>query len=203
MKKWIELHGARSLKDGIMPTRHLRRLVRAAGGAEADPLQGPGAADDQGAAGHGLFLPRPDADGALRRAAGQAGRRDAATRSWPSTTEDGVQQRSSSTPRRASTTTARRPPACCRWPSAWCPTEHRGRVFDTLVDKITDETNGHIGTGLIGGQWLMRVLSDNGRRRPGLHDRHAEDLSELGLHGRARARPRSGSCGTATRPTRP
>jgi alpha-L-rhamnosidase len=31
------------------------------------------------------------------------------------------------------------------------------------VDKIEDETKGHIGTGLIGGQYLMRVLSDHGR----------------------------------------
>lgn len=37
------------------------------------------------------------------------------------------------------------------------------RVFQRLVDKIEKETKGHIGTGLIGGQWLMRVLSDNGR----------------------------------------
>jgi alpha-L-rhamnosidase len=37
------------------------------------------------------------------------------------------------------------------------------RVFQRLVDKIQNETMGHIGTGLIGGQWLMRVLSDNGR----------------------------------------
>jgi len=31
------------------------------------------------------------------------------------------------------------------------------------VDKIENETKGHIGTGLIGGQYLMRVLSDHGR----------------------------------------
>ena len=37
------------------------------------------------------------------------------------------------------------------------------RVFDHLVRKITDETHGHIGTGLIGGQFLNRVLSDRGR----------------------------------------
>ncbi len=37
------------------------------------------------------------------------------------------------------------------------------RVFDRLVDKIENETHGHIGTGLIGGQWLNRVLSDHGR----------------------------------------
>lgn len=43
------------------------------------------------------------------------------------------------------------------------PDEHKKRVFDRLVHKIENETNGHIGTGLVGGQWLMRVLSDNGR----------------------------------------
>jgi alpha-L-rhamnosidase len=43
------------------------------------------------------------------------------------------------------------------------PSEHKTKVFNRLVNKIITETNGHIGTGLIGGQWLMRVLSDNGR----------------------------------------
>jgi alpha-L-rhamnosidase len=43
------------------------------------------------------------------------------------------------------------------------PEDERGRVFDHLVRKITDETHGHIGTGLIGGQWLMRVLTEGGR----------------------------------------
>ena len=43
------------------------------------------------------------------------------------------------------------------------PDEQRGQVFQHLVRKIEDESHGHIGTGLIGGQWLMRVLSDNGR----------------------------------------
>jgi alpha-L-rhamnosidase len=37
------------------------------------------------------------------------------------------------------------------------------RVFARLVDKIEHETKGHVGTGLIGGQYLMRVLSDHGR----------------------------------------
>ena len=31
------------------------------------------------------------------------------------------------------------------------------------MDKIENDTHGHIGTGLIGGQYLNRVLSDNGR----------------------------------------
>jgi alpha-L-rhamnosidase len=43
------------------------------------------------------------------------------------------------------------------------PENIRGRVFDHLVRKITTETKGHIGTGLIGGQYLNRVLTDNGR----------------------------------------
>lgn len=43
------------------------------------------------------------------------------------------------------------------------PGEFKAKVFENLVTKILNETNGHIGTGLIGGQWLMRVLSDNGR----------------------------------------
>ena len=43
------------------------------------------------------------------------------------------------------------------------PESERARVFDHLVRKITGESRNHIGTGLIGGQWLMRVLSDQGR----------------------------------------
>ena len=43
------------------------------------------------------------------------------------------------------------------------PAEFQQRVFARLVDKIENETKGHIGTGLIGGQYLNRVLSDHGR----------------------------------------
>ena len=43
------------------------------------------------------------------------------------------------------------------------PDDMRDQVFKQLVNKITNETKGHIGTGLIGGQYLCRVLSDNGR----------------------------------------
>ena len=43
------------------------------------------------------------------------------------------------------------------------PEDRRATVFAHLVDNITNETRGHIGTGLVGGQYLMRVLSDNGR----------------------------------------
>lgn len=43
------------------------------------------------------------------------------------------------------------------------PAADRQPVFEHLVDKIERETHGHIGTGLIGGQYLNRVLSDHGR----------------------------------------
>jgi len=43
------------------------------------------------------------------------------------------------------------------------PPEVQGPAFDHLVDKIMIEGKGHIGTGLVGGQWLMRTLSDRGR----------------------------------------
>jgi alpha-L-rhamnosidase len=43
------------------------------------------------------------------------------------------------------------------------PPAERGRVFDHLVKKITEETHGHVGTGLVGGQWLNRVLTAGGR----------------------------------------
>ncbi|MCL4177556.1 MAG: family 78 glycoside hydrolase catalytic domain [Verrucomicrobia bacterium] len=43
------------------------------------------------------------------------------------------------------------------------PATQRAAVFDHLVDKITRETRNHVGTGLIGGQYLMRTLTDGGR----------------------------------------
>ena len=43
------------------------------------------------------------------------------------------------------------------------PDAERDRVFGHLVKKITEETDSHVGTGLVGGQWLNRVLTDGGR----------------------------------------
>ncbi|HTS28941.1 MAG TPA: family 78 glycoside hydrolase catalytic domain [Bryobacteraceae bacterium] len=43
------------------------------------------------------------------------------------------------------------------------PVENRAAVLDHLTRKIEQESNGHVGTGLVGAQWLMRTLSDNGR----------------------------------------
>ena len=43
------------------------------------------------------------------------------------------------------------------------PDDMKARIFAHLIGKIENETHGHIGTGLIGGQYLNRVLSDNGR----------------------------------------
>ncbi|MFP4501794.1 MAG: family 78 glycoside hydrolase catalytic domain [Candidatus Hydrogenedentota bacterium] len=42
------------------------------------------------------------------------------------------------------------------------PEEHHGAVFDRLAEMI-EANGGHLATGLIGCQWLMRTLSDNGR----------------------------------------
>jgi alpha-L-rhamnosidase len=43
------------------------------------------------------------------------------------------------------------------------PEGERPRVFNHLVSKIEGESKGHVGTGLIGGQWLCRVLTEGGR----------------------------------------
>ena len=43
------------------------------------------------------------------------------------------------------------------------PDDQRDRVFNQLVQTITVNAKGHIGTGLIGGQYLNRVLSLGGR----------------------------------------
>ncbi|MEJ0091649.1 MAG: family 78 glycoside hydrolase catalytic domain [Limisphaerales bacterium] len=43
------------------------------------------------------------------------------------------------------------------------PDEFKAKVFAHLVEKITVESDNHLATGLIGGHYLMRVLSDNGR----------------------------------------
>jgi len=42
------------------------------------------------------------------------------------------------------------------------PTDQRAAVIDSLLQKIEVESHGHVGTGLVGAQWLMRTLSDNG-----------------------------------------
>jgi len=43
------------------------------------------------------------------------------------------------------------------------PPERRKQVAEYLIHHIEHVTDGHIGTGLIGGQWLMRTLHDLGR----------------------------------------
>jgi alpha-L-rhamnosidase len=43
------------------------------------------------------------------------------------------------------------------------PDNARREIFEHLVHRIINESKGHIGTGLIGGQFLNRALSDNGR----------------------------------------
>jgi alpha-L-rhamnosidase len=42
------------------------------------------------------------------------------------------------------------------------PQADRARVLDALVHSIDVQNQGHIATGLLGGQWLMQLLSDSG-----------------------------------------
>lgn len=43
------------------------------------------------------------------------------------------------------------------------PEEHRDAVFERIVDKTMNDFWGHISTGLVGAQWMMRTLTANGR----------------------------------------
>jgi alpha-L-rhamnosidase len=43
------------------------------------------------------------------------------------------------------------------------PAGNRAALLASLVDNIVNVTNGHVGTGLVGAQFLMRTLTDNGR----------------------------------------
>jgi len=56
-------------------------------------------------------------------------------------------------------------PTACVLPLAFdmVPVAERGRVFNHLAEKITRDTKGHVGTGLVGGQWANRVLTAGGR----------------------------------------
>jgi hypothetical protein len=42
------------------------------------------------------------------------------------------------------------------------PAEYKDRIVDNLLQKILGESKGHVGNGIIGGQWLMRTLTNNG-----------------------------------------
>jgi alpha-L-rhamnosidase len=43
------------------------------------------------------------------------------------------------------------------------PNDRREQVLERLVKKIDVESNDHVGVGLIGAQWLMRTLTENGQ----------------------------------------
>jgi len=42
------------------------------------------------------------------------------------------------------------------------PDEYRDQIVDKLIQKIISDNGGHVGNGIIGGQWLMRTLTENG-----------------------------------------
>jgi alpha-L-rhamnosidase len=43
------------------------------------------------------------------------------------------------------------------------PEDHRPAIFDALIRNIETTAKGHVATGLVGGQWLMQTLTENGR----------------------------------------
>ena len=108
----------------------------------------------------------------------------------------------SSTPGRRSTTTGHRRPACFRWRSGWCRAEHRKAVFQRLVDNILQNTRGHIGTRASSAASGCCACSPitAGPTWPGPWPRRKP--IRAGATWSPREPPRSGSCGTATRPIR-
>jgi len=42
------------------------------------------------------------------------------------------------------------------------PAENKDKIVDNLLQKVLSENAAHVGNGIIGGQWLMRALTDNG-----------------------------------------
>ncbi len=42
------------------------------------------------------------------------------------------------------------------------PDEHREQIVNNLLQKILSENDGHVANGLVGGQWLMRTLTNTG-----------------------------------------
>ncbi|MBK8946249.1 MAG: family 78 glycoside hydrolase catalytic domain [Ignavibacteriae bacterium] len=42
------------------------------------------------------------------------------------------------------------------------PEEFKSKIIDNLLQKTLGENEGHVGNGIIGGQWLMRTLTNNG-----------------------------------------
>jgi len=80
------------------------------------------------------------------------------------------------------------------------PADFRQAVLDSLVRNIETKSDSHVGTGLVGAQWLMRTLSDTGHAD--LAYKIATQKTYPGWGYMVEQAPRrSGSCGMATRPT--
>lgn len=43
------------------------------------------------------------------------------------------------------------------------PSKHKEAVFENIIHIIEERNNGHLSTGVIGTQWIMRSLTENGR----------------------------------------
>lgn len=42
------------------------------------------------------------------------------------------------------------------------PSQYRSKIVDKLLQKLMGENDSHVGHGIVGGQWLMRTLSETG-----------------------------------------
>ena len=63
------------------------------------------------------------------------------------------------------------------------PEDFRPAVVATLVRNIEQKSDYHVGTGLVGAQWLMRTLSDNGQVDLAYKIATQKTYPGLGLHG--------------------
>ena len=60
------------------------------------------------------------------------------------------------------------------------PQDQRKALFDNSSAAFQAESNGHVGTGLIGAQWLMRTLTDNGGADVAYTHGHPDDYPGWG-----------------------
>lgn len=81
------------------------------------------------------------------------------------------------------------------------PQEHAAAVADSIVSTISLRHNGHISSGVIGIQWLMRWLSDAGHGDIAYRMAFRTHIPDGDIW-HDKEPPQSGNCGTATRPTR-
>ena len=182
MKKWID-HEAGFLQGRPDAQGSIRRLVRAAGGSQADPFEGSRAHHRSDAAGTAYYYQL------LRTMARYARMLDKPADAADfdkrcRTRERRVPRSAFFKPANGIYDNGTQTSSILPLYFDMVPPENRAAVFESLVRNIERTSNGHVGTGLVGAQWLMRTLTDNGRADLAYKIATAEDLPRLGLHGR-------------------